>query len=187
MASEASRLEALSACAQTSDVTLGLLWPSILETVVRSTPLDRARHRSQSTQWGEVVPVGNLGHITRELIAEIRDHIETDATEMTVNRDMGSGSVSQRADNRWQGVLRWKDEAGKSKRSWVYGKTRAAATAVYGAAGLWPSVAIVSSAGATPGTAIVTSRAAIVIEASDVAWMVQTRPALFGQDVAALR
>lgn len=38
-----------------------------------------------------------------------------------------------------------------------------------------------------PGTVVVTSRSAVVIEASDMAWMVQTRTAVLVQDVAAVR
>lgn len=55
------------------------------------------------------------------------------------------------------------------------------------AVGRWSSpVTIVGSAGAAPGTVVVTSRSAVVIEVSDVAWMVQTQPVVLVQDVAAL-
>src|SRR4051812_28318192 len=39
-------------------------------------------------------------------------------------RDTGTGAVARRADGRWQGSIRWMDDTGKARRSYVYGKTR---------------------------------------------------------------
>jgi hypothetical protein len=40
-------------------------------------------------------------------------------------RDNGQGSIVERSDGRLAGAVAWTDEAGRSRRTWVYGKNRA--------------------------------------------------------------
>lgn len=39
-------------------------------------------------------------------------------------RDNGTGSIVERSDGRFAGAIAWTDEAGRLKRTWVYGKNR---------------------------------------------------------------
>lgn len=43
---------------------------------------------------------------------------------MTKRRDNGHGSIVERGDGRFAGAIAWTDEAGRSKRTWVYGQNR---------------------------------------------------------------
>jgi integrase len=40
-------------------------------------------------------------------------------------RDNGQGSITQRADGRWQGCIRFTDATGRRKRAYIYGRTKA--------------------------------------------------------------
>lgn len=39
-------------------------------------------------------------------------------------RANSEGTIVQRSDGRYAGAIAWKDDAGRTKRTWVYGKTR---------------------------------------------------------------
>lgn len=48
---------------------------------------------------------------------------------MNRKRDAGQGTLVKRADGRWQGSIRWADETGRARRSYVYAPSKAAARA----------------------------------------------------------
>ncbi len=39
-------------------------------------------------------------------------------------RGNSEGTITQRSDGRYAVAIPWRDEAGRSKRTWVYGRTR---------------------------------------------------------------
>src|SRR4051794_29365282 len=43
---------------------------------------------------------------------------------MSGRRGNSEGTIVQRSDGRYAGAIAWRDETGRSKRTWVYGRTR---------------------------------------------------------------
>jgi hypothetical protein len=121
---------------------------------------------------------------TRETENMLRMSVDT-GLEETILADLTAGAPSAASVAAALSAVTWPTGADLVL---VAGTDAPRVNADFAAAGQWPTpVRVLATAGATPGTAVVLASGGVHVEASDVEWLTQTKPALLGQDVAALR